>query len=237
MGLFLLTGTSFVFSQTEIPKVDSSPERAIHAAQQVYINFFIEQLELYNGVKYNEVLRNPDIDRGHPFFISENLIQGTILHNYIEYSNTPLQYDIITDQIITVLPNTNYKISLIKDQVQSFTLLGHHFVNLKNEGIAAGFYELLFNDKVKVLAKRTKKLSESSSNYNMVLRKNYFLKSEWYVFNDNQYFLIRNKKALILVFEDQEQKINSFVRTIKTSFKKDREKFIVQLATYYNSLN
>jgi hypothetical protein len=237
VGLFLFGGTCFVFSQTENSEANSFPESAIRAARQMYTNLFVEQMQLYNGVKYNEALRNPESDRGHRFFISETLTEGTIQHNDIEYNNIPLLYDNITDQVITVLPNTNYKVALTKHQIQSFTLLGHHFVNLADEGIIPGFYELLLDDSVKVVAKRSKKITESNYDYNLIVRKNYIPKNEWYIFRNNRYFLIGNKKSLVLIFADQEQKINSFIRQMKTSFRKDKEKYIVQVASYYNSLN
>jgi hypothetical protein len=224
-----------VFSQPA--EVNSFPESGIRFARQLYTDLFTQQMQLYNGGKYNEVLLNPEIDRGHPFFISEELTIGTVLYNNIEYTNIPLQYDVLTDQIITVLPNTNFKISLIKDHVQSFTLLDHYFVNLTNKEIVPGFYELLLNDTMKVIARRTKKSVESSYNNNIIVRRSYIPKSEFYVFNNDQYFLIRNKKSLILVFQNQKEIVNSYIRQMKTSFRKDKEKYIIELVTYCNNFN
>ncbi len=235
IGLVILVDNFSVFSQPV--EENAFPESAIRFARQLYTDLFIQQMQLYNGVKYNEVLRNPETDRGHPFFIAEKLTKGTIVYSDIEYTNIPLQYDVLTDQIITVLPNTNYKISLIKDHVQCFTLLDHHFVNLTNGGIAPGFYELLLNDTMKVVARRTKKSVESSYNNNIIVRRSYVPKSEFYVFNNDQYFLIGNKKSLILVFRNQKEIVNSYMRQMKTSFRKDKEKYIVELVTYCNNFN
>lgn len=235
IGLVFLVDTFCVFSQPV--EENSFPESAIRFAQQLYTDTFVQQMQLYNGVKYNEVLRNPEIDRGHPFFISEKFTKGTIVYNDIEYTDIPLQYDVLTDQIITTLPNTNYKISLIKDYVQYFTLSDHHFVNITSKEMAPGFYELLLNDKMKVIAKRTKKSIESSYNNNLIIRRRYIPKSKFYVFNNDRYFLIGNKKSLILVFQSQKEIINSYMRQMKTSFRKDKEKYIVEIVTYCNNFN
>ena len=235
---FLFMGcVHFSFPQTASSELNTLSDRAASRARKVYVDFFHEQMQLYNGTKYDEVLRNPEIDRGHRFFLTENLIHGDIQYGGVAYSDVQLQYDIVTDQIITVLPNTSYKISLIKNLVSEFILQDHRFIHLEDKGIASGFYEILLDGKIKVFVKRTKRISESYYNHNLFVKRNYSEKNELYVLVDKTFYLIKGKKSLQQIFNYNKQDFSAAIRYVNTSFKREKEQYVVQFVEFYNNLN
>lgn len=235
---FLFMGcVHFSFPQTSSSELNTLSDKAVSRARKVYVDFFHEQMQLYNGTKYDEVLRNPEIDRGHRFFLTENLISGDIQYSGVTYSGVQLQYDIITDQIITVLPNTSYKISLIKNLVSEFILRDHRFIYLADKGIASGFYELLLDGKIKVFVKRTKRISESYYNHNLFVKRNYSERNDLYVLVDKTFYLIKSKKSLQSIFKNNEQAFNAAIRYVDVSFKREKENYVVQFVKHYNNLN
>lgn len=235
--LLFVAGCHLSFAQAVNPEGSTISESAINKAKQVYIDFFIDQMQLYNGVKYNEVLRNTDIDRGHPFFLKEELIKGLIRYNNVTYNDVLLQYDIVTDQVITVLPNTNYKISLIKNHIQEFNLLGHRFVQISSDGIVSGFYEVLLDGQFKVFVKRRKSISESYYNNNLFIKRNYSERNDLYVLSNNTFYLIKGKKSLRPIFSQNMKAFNSASQNVSVSFKREKERYVVRLIEYYINLN
>jgi len=234
--VFLFAGEiHFALSQTIDSESNRFSERAIQEMYQIYVDFSLRQMLLYNGIKYDEVARNPDVDFGHPFYLMDNVIEGSIRYNGVTYDNVLLQYDIVTDQIVTVLPNTNYKISLIKSHIQEFTLKGHRFVFVA-DGIAPGFYEVLLDGRIKVVAKRRKRISESYYNYNLFIKRKYFESGDLFVILDNIFFPVKSKKSLRNIFANSEQEFSSAIKNVSTSFKSERERYVIQLVEYFNGL-
>src|SRR5690606_25637289 len=72
--VFLFAGEiHFALSQTIDSESNRFSERAIQEMYQIYVDFSLRQMLLYNGIKYDEVARNPDVDFGHPFYLMDNV--------------------------------------------------------------------------------------------------------------------------------------------------------------------
>jgi hypothetical protein len=74
-------------------------DAAVNNAMRIYADATGDQAPYYNGVQYR---RYPYyIHFGHPFFIADSLITGTITYNGVTYENVKLQYDEVNDELIT----------------------------------------------------------------------------------------------------------------------------------------
>lgn len=129
-------------------------------------------------------------------YLSRNWILGEIEYLDKAYKNLPILYDIYIDQILLVdLSNQGPNIvRLNKDYIRSFSLSDRHFINYnyshyKNSGLAQGYYEVLFEDQVQLLAKRNNNRTIKNS-INHFLRKD-----SWYLIRDGKAFKIHNKKS------------------------------------------
>jgi hypothetical protein len=132
--------------------------------QESYLSLYQEQLpffqELISGGLYAESPRNFD---GHPFYQTRVFGNGVLRINEVNYEEVPLLYDSQADWVITFHPIHKQKILIKSEKVDQFELQdGAEFRNLKgNESYTHhrnGFYEIISDGEIKVLAKHYKEL-------------------------------------------------------------------------------
>lgn len=235
---WMILNNPLAFSQGQLTKDTTFLKNAISHMGDMYSELFTEQLQLYNGIAYKEIQVNRNLDRGNPFFLLDSMGIEQIRFDGVLYSNIRLQYDLLQNQVITTLPNTNLKIALIHDKVQHFTVHGHFFENIRegalpSENFQPGFYEVLYKGKVCVYAKRIKVITES--NNNLVIKRNFVDKVDLYVYKDGIYYLIKSKKLLLEVLEEHEE-VNNSMKAISGRFSKNKERFVVRAVETYDRL-
>ena len=72
-------------------------------------------------------------------------------------------FDIVRQEIVINRYNQNVRIKLLNEKVKYFTLAGHRFENItlaegKDENISNGIYDIVFDNKTRVLVKRFKRI-------------------------------------------------------------------------------
>jgi hypothetical protein len=148
-------------------------------------------------------------------------------------------YDVLKDEVVINRLGQNFKISLVTDKLKSFTLRTHEFIRVSSDSVngnllATGFYELLYNRKTIVLAKRKTHLQEtyvySQINYEYIREDNY------YVIIAGQVVQVDSKSSVLKLFNSKKSEIKSFIRKNKLNFKSDFEKTLVAVSAYYDQL-
>lgn len=200
-------------------------------AVSVYNKSISEQSGLFNGKAYVEYQQQAD---ENPYFVDE-WIDGTIVYDGEQYEDVPLLYDLSKDMVITDHKYSTTKIQLTTEKIDQFTLDKHLFVQLKNQKIAIGFYELAYNGDSKVYIRRQKTL-QSRTARNSIER--YFLeKTSIYIKKEGVYYSVKSKGSVLKVFDDRKSELKKFIREHHLQFDSNRAKSIGQIAEFYDQLS
>ncbi len=206
------------------------------SAQQTDFHKALEQQSgIYNGREFE--FYHPSIE-GSAFFQDATFFNnGSIVYGGFEYHDVPLMYDMHKDLVVGLYHDGYSKYSLISEQVSEFKLLGHHFVRIAKDStttaINTGFYDQIYDGKLKVLVKRYRELKEESSIQDL---KNIFrANNKYYIKRDQQYFNVGSKKAFMKLFKERKSQLQRVLKDANVTFRKEPERALVLLATTYDN--
>ena len=207
----------------------------LNKAIQFYRESMKENLALYNGSEYEEY----DFRiKGSPNFNNSYFTKETLSIDGVTYKDALLFYDLVKDQVVVKHYNNILKIQLPALKVDSFSCKGHKFVNLNKEKISPrpydNFYDLLYNGKTKLYAKRIKFIEESRSNY--ILTKSFSEKNHLYFYKDSILYQVKSKSSALKVLKEKKKDIKSYLRKNKISFSNDLEKALISVLFFYDNL-
>lgn len=106
----------------------------------------IENTGLFNGREYIEQHRT--INQKHKFFDSFNYISGVVVYDGKTFFDVDMKYNIFEDLLLVQLDGSRGKtrFSLYNEDLDSFSLNGHNFVNVKGPEVSSsseGIYEVI----------------------------------------------------------------------------------------------
>jgi hypothetical protein len=233
----LCFGLDFSYQCPAQPVIPDSGlyRQSVKYAIDFYMTGMGKRSYLYNGSEY--IFNNHGIN-GHPFFGSDQLIRSEIEYDGTLYNDVPLSYDLVQDKIFTTDSSMNFNIRLFNERVSYFSMMGHTFVWLaqdsgKASAVAPGFYDLLYNSKIKVLAKRTKQAEQGFKSEDPV---RFVAYNEYFIWMNENYLKVESKKSLISAFPDKKDLVKKYYRKNDLDFKKDPENAIVRTTAYYSQL-
>jgi hypothetical protein len=236
LSLFALSKPAF--GQTAA--ADTSLSAALTHARELYLRSFTGLPQLINGPEYVDYAKPYHARIDHQFFPSPEKQPGSVYYNDHHFTGLLLAYDVVLDKVLISPPNSPLTLRLVDEKVRYFYLKENHFVRLvadeaKGEGIRTGFYELLVDSTVQVVAKRAKRLKEHIIQKDIDVE---FIKADkLFLKKDNKYYPITKKASIIRLFSDRDKEIQAYLREQKLSFKKAQfESAVVRLAKYYCSL-
>lgn len=151
-----------------------------------------------NGKTYNRYFGIS----GDPFLYPD-LVNGQITINSHKYENILLVYDIYTDRVICKVENStgnNSTIIINSLTVDNFAIKDKKFINFPySQGNLSGYYELIYKGKDFSLLAKWYKSKVNSTTVNQI---DYFSEAEkqFYLINDSENSLIKNKKDFINFF-------------------------------------
>lgn len=214
-------------------KADTTAKQAIAFAVEFYRKSTEESQHLYNGPEYYIYDAR---SKEHQFFESDEMEEGSVYYDGQLYPNVLIMYDIVKDEVAIEHLNRYDQLQLQKEKVHFFTVFNHYFIRLEkaNTGLRTGFYDLLYDKRLKVLVRRIKERDEVIDQMKIVVEfpaKNFF-----YVYKDGVYHNVSSKNSVLKLFEDQKKALRKYIRENQLRFKKDRENSIVKVTTYYDQL-
>ncbi|MFD2719362.1 hypothetical protein ACFST9_11600 [Hymenobacter monticola] len=213
---------------------------ALGAAQQQYTTSFALSSQLYNGPEYIDYARRYHAQTGHQFFDQPTRQPGAVFYNGHYFPGLLLTYDVVRDQIVLSPPRSPLSLRLINENVRSFSVNNHRFVRLVADSanshvIQTGYYEVLLDSTVQVLARRSKRLQEQIVQRNIDVE--FLPQDQLFINKAGTYYAIGRKTALLRVFADRAKEVQDYAKAQKLSFKKARlEASTVELARYYSGL-
>ena len=191
---------------------------------------------LYNGARYHIY---DSRSKDHQFYQLEDWSPGSVFYDGQLFESVPMMYDIVKDKVVIKYQSRSGLIQLQSERVARFSYNNHRFIRIeRNEeagiNIPTGFYELLYDGKLQVLARRVKQRQEQIENNKVNV---YFLpKNFYYIKKDGVYHSIPSKKAALDLLGDQKKALKKHLRDQRIKYRKARENAIVQMATKYDQL-
>ncbi|MGC4023425.1 MAG: hypothetical protein QM734_16475 [Cyclobacteriaceae bacterium] len=164
--LFLIAFSIYFDVKSQTP----TPMALLETAKKNTISSYLGSIGIESSVLYNgsEYLTYNPLNGEHPYLYI-NWKEGSINYDGQLFNNVPLLYDISIDQVITK-SFTGADFQLVKPFINFFTLGDRKFINLKDSSIQSGFYEILFDSKIKVYSKHVKKFRETTSDRQVIRR-------------------------------------------------------------------
>lgn len=210
---------------------------ARHRLQQEYARGLGYALELYNGPEYLSDL--PRNTQGHPFFSSRQAQPATITYGGYSYAGVPLRYDLLRKQLVLTAPGGGRDLTLVNEEVTRFTLGGHSFVRLvvdsSSSAVRTGFYEVLVDGPVRLLAAHHKALQKRSTaegvESEITTRDDYFL------VQSQRYYPVAKAADVLRLFPQHKAALRQFASDNHLNFKPEgRALALVELVRYQATL-
>jgi hypothetical protein len=240
MRIILFTFLSLCFQFSYCQKAGSDTiflQQAFEKSLAYYQQITKNQSILFNGVEYVEPSATNDT---HPFFLSNDWINGSVDFNGQKFENTPLLYDAFQGNLVTELPN-GVAVALVPEKVSDFTIQGHHFINVtRSQGFRSlpnnTFYEQLYSGKTMVLALKQKERYEKIQSTTSI-EVGFDEKVRYYIFHDGNYHLVKNKASIVRLFDDSKSEIKKYIKVNQLDFRTTREIALSKISAYYDQLN
>ncbi len=228
---------SILFLNTLCAQDSSSAQLSTSNAIAFYNKYIGESSHLYSGSEHAPYEFRIN---GNPYFESNLLQNGSINYNDILFRNVLMAYDIVRDEVTTNRYNENFRMKLVSEKIAYFSLFGHFFVRLVQDSLSkslipTGFYDRLYNGKIKLFAKRQKIIKETVTADEG--DKLWFEENDLYFFYKNEkYYSIKSKNDLLDFFRDRKKDVKRYLRKNKIKFNKDKETTILKSVEYYDQL-
>lgn len=238
VGLCTLALSPVALGQTAVPDFDLTA--AVAAAQQQYTTAFAGHPQLFSGPEYVDYAKRYHFQEGHQFFLLPEKQTGSVYYNEHYFTNLKLSYDEVFDQVLISPPGSPLTLRLINENVRYFTINDHHFIRLvadsaANKVIRTGFFEVLLDSTVQVLAKRSKRMQERIVHPDVNVE--FTAADKLFIRKGDQYYVVASKSSVLHLFADRSREVQKYIQEHKLRFKKDqREAAIVQITSYYCSL-
>lgn len=238
MKVFPLGSTCFfvfltVFSFSQSGGDESLVVSAREQARDLYDRVIYLQAGLYNGKVYEEY---DPLEDEHPYFIFDDLVEGSIVYRGDFYSQVPILYDIRTGRVVIEHPQQLFKIELVFENVDEFEIGSHNFVRL--EGTAGNqlkedYYEELYRGNLKVYAHYSKTYFSFFESNEIV--KVFNQKVRYYIYKDGKYYEVGSKRSALDILSDHKRKIKAFMREHKIRFNRDKATALYEIAQFYDT--
>jgi hypothetical protein len=177
-----------------------------------------------------------ELKDGHPYFDQNEMQQGTIVYNGILYKDVALILDLVKETLVTNDTRKIYKIALIGEEIDSFTIQDHIFIHYKdsiNAPFRPGFYERLHNGPLTIL-KKEKKTIRPEIEF-QVLNKYVDYSVSYYLKKNNTWHPVNSEKSLLRAFGPDASALKKFLRNNKLKFKQDKDNTLLRSAAWYES--
>lgn len=214
--LFFISCFSQLSSFSQSVKIDSVTDIQVKNAIDLYNHFTDGNAAIYNGAGYQYYTF---VMEGDPYFETGILSNGWVSYSGRIYDSLSMMYDIERNEVVILAPDKLSNIVLQNELIDSFRLLGHTFISLKQDYkqnlYNSGFYDRLYNGKILFFARRIK--TKDATIKHDILVRTFYDKTRYYIYKEGLYYLVSNKKDVFRLLGHK--------REIKRSLRQDHMKF------------
>ena len=196
------------------------------------------QGKVVRSIKYTDVQGNP--------YLFEQWVNGTIrLGNGKSYTNVPLRYDIVSDELQYKDNKSDQALNFI-DPVVEFQLMpgtesGESPMIFRNGFISddgtsvKAYYQVLFDGALKLLKRNTKVIFETREYSSAITTKTFREEEYYYLYKGNKTVRIKkDKKQVLATLADRATELEAFIKNNALNLKNESD--LVRLIAHYNSL-
>jgi hypothetical protein len=195
-----------------------------------FYTVFNNHLPLFNGRLF---FGYPAGTAGHAFYPDKNWSPVTVRYDGIWYNTTAL-YDICSDDLIVLNPDSTSPFILYSERVSQFMIQEQTFIRL-NETIDPllknGLYQVVSGGAFAVFIKRRKIIQEEI--VDRQLNREFVSEDLFFIRKNNQYYRIRKKSDLYALIKEKKPEILKNIKSRNLKFKKNPEAVITLAAGFY----
>ena len=233
--LLLICNLLTLRMQAQITEIDSTVTHlAFEKAVQQYHASMAPETGLYRGSEY--VVYAQNFKEGHPYFDKDHMRNGSVLYNGILYKDLPLVYDLVRGLVVTYAPVNAYKITLINELIDSFTIENHIFIRLKDSlnpsAPHPGYYEQIYKGRICIMKKEKKTIREQAGND--YIEKYIDHTVSYYLIKDNTWYPVNNKRSLLHTLGDRNKEARKFMRRNDLDMSENKENTLLKIAAWYD---
>jgi hypothetical protein len=199
------------------------------------IDPFLHNYSIYKSYHSEKAKEYSDVD-GSPYLNSE-FVEGVIYMLDTVIIKLPLRYNIYTDEMEYKVKGTNYVVA--NPQNLNKITIGQSIFLYKKDPKNTGYFELFESGKCTLLQKKViifKPAEGPKPIAGVAVSAEFVRKSDifYFVVNHSPAVRIENIKSVLKALEDQQSKIESFIKENKIG--NIRNENIVKIVKYYNTL-
>ncbi len=217
----------------------------------IFINIsgYSQQSSIYNEVKeYYGV--DPSLvngryfentyfrDKGHPFFLTNEFSDGTILLNGKQYYNQKIMYNIYDQNIVLQSNNGNNSVAYLPplDFVNEFTIGSKLFRKYIMPDKSIALYEVVYDGNIKCLNYWSKNRSESD--HASIMAHTYSdEKRKSYIYINNIHYKYNSTATFVKIFPKEQRKaIKTFIKSNSINVKFSQNDKMALLLSYCETL-
>jgi hypothetical protein len=211
--------------------------KQLKSAGQYYINKIADQSRLLNGIKYLPY-RNQDYT-GNGYYNTTELQKAYIKYDDVDFYDIPVLYDLHKDLLILRRRDDQGYMSLLNSKLDKFIVNNHTFIKIVADSaektIKTGFYDVLHDGNMELLAKRTKAIEQEKSA--ITIRNLFVPYTKYFLHKEKAYYDISGKRDMLKVLKDKKQELEQYIKANNLSFKNEElEPSMIKLTNYYNQL-
>ena len=222
-----------------------SPTELIALQQQkltyIYAQEYGNMGQLIHGKVYQAYFPSA---KGDPFWLSADWTIGSLQTHHVYYPELPLKYDAYLDALVFAVDLVNPTFIRVNElQVKSFWIQQRQFdylgsgtekAAMKDVNLIPGYFELIYEGKSKLYAKREKRFEKYQDDYEHVGE---FSEKSTYLLLKNQVFwIVKGKKDWLQFSQDHEAEMEQYLKQQGIRFRNISDTQWVQLIDYYESL-
>jgi hypothetical protein len=180
--------------------------------------------------------------KGHPYFLTDIWIEGTLVIDSEEYEGQEILYNIDIEKLIlktTLKSKEEVLLVLNTDFIEALYFGDHYFVNGAKyfpTSKFTGFVEQVYDGNFKVVIRHKKSFV---SQYTVNSPHGFYsgTKSMIYIFDKGELEKLPTKKTMLDYFFEQKKEIKKFLRKNKIKYNKATTNQLSQLFTYCDDIS
>jgi hypothetical protein len=175
--------------------------------------------------------------KGNPYLGNGDFAKGWISYEGKKYDSLTILYDISRNELVFL--DNNRPIVVHNESVDSFFLLGHLFVNfredIRNLG-RVGYCDILYRGKIQLLMRRDMSVADVIED-NTVVRA-FTPKNRYYIYKNGNYYLLNKLKDVFDILPDKRRELRTFIRQNHMRMQHENfEQELTKLTAFYDEIS
>lgn len=212
-----------------------SPDTAFTNTLSVFTQALNDQAAIYNGIQYR---RYPEaIHEGHPFFLADSLIAGTVTYEGLTYNKVRLLYDEVNDELITTDWQANNLVQLFEEKVDGFTIATQKFVRIAAGNPPSGYCRLIYDGASRIVAKERKTIQVRTGRTSAETQRWVSSSTDYYLETPQGFRKFHRLNAFLSLLGRHRKQVENYIKQNRLHCRSEKDRVLAEAARYYDQLN